>query len=432
MRLLFNELKKIANPRILLIVAVIGVLMFFAFMRPYVDSFNSNMRNPGSFNTYGDWQNEMFDLYGDTLSPEELADFDIPGRAAALEAEIDAMIAAEPLFADYGVHSFAEYQEDYYGNYSQRLEGADEAERDKFQSDDAAIRDLIYESHRKWFALRALENYYVYFLDYDRNGIDADGGVLGMTLFPEDSSVYSPVIHRAEQLYINTTERNLTRYGLHETFSDYATFAGLFAVIAVLLLTSPLIVTDRHRKLHFLLYSSVKGRAVLKIQAAACLLAALLLGLLIVAVSYGAFFTLTDAGKYWSAHIGAFDLAVVLYDVTFRSYTLILGAMTVSLCVGCAGISFVLSRFSSNMVALMLKAVPAGLALGFTAWNTLDMALTDQNMICYGVYTAGSVFHSLFLRSIEAPEIILAGLLPLIGIAAASIVTHREKRIDVQ
>ncbi|MDR1320444.1 MAG: hypothetical protein LBK56_03320 [Gracilibacteraceae bacterium] len=431
-RLLLNELKKIGRPRILLLIAVMGALVFFAFMRPYIDSFKANMLKPGFFNAYGDWQNEMFDLYGETLSAAELADFDIPGRKAALEAEIDAMIAAEPLFADYGVHSFAEYREDYYAGYSRRLAEADAAERDKLQADNAAIYDMMFGPGEKWLGLYALEDYYVYFLDLDRNGVNLDGGgVLGMTLFPEDSPVYSPVVHRAEQLYIGAAERNLTRYGLHETFSNYAALAGLFAVLAVLLLTSPLVMTDRWRGIHLLLYASAKGRAVLRIQAAACLIAAGAMGLLTAVVSYGAFFALTDAGKYWSAHIGAFDRAVVLYDVAFRGYVLILGATTVSLCVGCAGLSFVLSRFSSGAVTLMLKAVPVALVLGFAAWNTLEMALTNQNMICHGVYTAGRNLHSIFLRGVEAPEVIFAGLLALVGLLAAGAVAAREKRADI-
>jgi hypothetical protein len=91
----------------------------------------------------------------------------------------------------------------------------------------------------------------------------------------------------------------------------------------------------------------------------------------------------------------------------------------------------VLSRFSSGAVTLMLKAVPVALALGFAAWNTLEMALTDQNMICYGVYITGKNLHSLFLRGVEAPEVIFAGIMALIGLLAAGAVAVREKRADI-
>jgi hypothetical protein len=86
--------------------------------------------------------------------------------------------------------------------------------------------------------------------------------VLGLSLFPEGSNVFSPVIHRAEQHYINTDERNLTRCGLHETFSFYAMLAGLFAVIAVLLLVSPPSVTDRRRRRYDLVDPAHKDRAI--------------------------------------------------------------------------------------------------------------------------------------------------------------------------
>jgi hypothetical protein len=67
-RIFLNELKKISNPRVLLLAAVVGTLLFFAFMRTHIDSYNANMTDSYGFNGYGDWQNEMFDLYGPTFS----------------------------------------------------------------------------------------------------------------------------------------------------------------------------------------------------------------------------------------------------------------------------------------------------------------------------------------------------------------------------
>lgn len=100
------EMRKLWNGRILLI-AALALLSWAAFFNDALGSFASLQRH-GSFGAY---QAEMFYLYGDTLEAEELADFDIPGRMAETVAEMNVVIAREPIFAEHGVKDFADYQE---------------------------------------------------------------------------------------------------------------------------------------------------------------------------------------------------------------------------------------------------------------------------------------------------------------------------------
>lgn len=398
MRVFLYELKKLWNWRVLLIIAVTGILTWFAFLLPEVRDYNSNVNN-----IYGDWQNEMFDRYGITLSPEELANFDIPGKRATLEAEMDVLIATEPLYAEYGVYTFDEYRT-LYSKYN--TDGMDDAEIRKYQADRVTMESLIYDLRSQWFELDNIEGYYDLFLERD----------IGMA-----RNGYSRIITRAENHYIDASERNLTRYAIHDRFSFYAMVTGLFSVIAVILLTSPLVVIDRHRNITAMQYSSNKGRSMLRIQGAACVFSALLLGLILVCVSFGVFFAITNAGKYWYAYIGAFDQGVVLYDILFSQYVFILGGMVVALCVGTAGLSFILSRYSSNIVTLMLKLIPMGLIIALIASQSIHFALVSIN----------NIFNELFHAKYDVPEVILCCAVMLIGITMTFIVATRERHVDV-
>ncbi|GBF75673.1 hypothetical protein PA598K_04094 [Paenibacillus sp. 598K] len=398
MLIFLGELKKMWSWRILLIIVVTGVLTWFAFLLPEVRDYNDNYGN-----IYGDWQNQMFDQYGITLSAKELADFDIPGKKAKLEEEMNALIATEPLYAKYGVYTLADYLE-FETKYN--TDGMSDEESKRYHDDRAVMSRLIATLQSQWWHLDNIEGYYVLFLE--RNiGMNRNG--------------YSSIITRAEDHYIHTTERNLTRYAIHDTFSSYAMVTGVFAVMAVILITSPLVVTDRRRNITSLHYSSHKGRSMLKLQSAACIFSGWLLGLILVSVSFGLFFLLTDASKYWSAYIGAFDRGIVLYDLWFSQYVSALGGMAVALCTGAAGLTFVLSRYSFNIVTLMLKLIPVGLVIVWIASRSIPSALVTTN----------NIFNEWFQAKYHVPEVIMCCAVMLLGMAAAVMVATRERRAEV-
>lgn len=392
----WGEVKKIWRWRILLIIAVAGILTWFAFLAPEVRDYNANHGN-----VYGNFQNEMFDKYGVTLSPEELADYDIPGKRARLEEQMNALIAEEPLYAAYGVYTFNDYLT-VYSRYD--TDSMNDDEMKQYRADRTVMDQKIEDLYGQWLSLDNLEGYYLLFLE--RNiGMNRNG--------------YSPIITQAEEHYIHTTKRNLTRHAIHDTFSFYAMVTGVFAIIAVMLLAAPLVVTDRRRNITALHYASNVGRSMLSIQSMACLFSGLLLGILLVAISFGAFFLLTDASKYGFAYIGAFDRGIVLYDIMFGAYVAILGGMIMALCVGAAGFTFMLSRYSLNIVTLMLKLIPAGLVIVWIATQSIQYALVTTNPI----------FNEWFQAKYPMPELIICSLMLLMGIATAVVVNVRERRV---
>ena len=114
-----RELKKIWNVKVLLVISILAVLTWFTLIAEGLRSYES-LKYHGA---YGSFQTEMFELYGNTLEPEEIEDFDFARRFAEILTEADAIIAREPVFAEYGISNFDEFLEWYNsGSYWVRVD----------------------------------------------------------------------------------------------------------------------------------------------------------------------------------------------------------------------------------------------------------------------------------------------------------------------
>jgi hypothetical protein len=378
------------------------------------------------YGMYGRHQTEMFERYGETLEPEELADFDILAKLTEVYAAGDAIIAAESVFAKYDIHSFEQYLDwlddgyfviyvDDSGHTGSLLGvtveegGGDDAATREYYEDrlamDTALNAPPGSLMDEWMRLRDIENRYVHYREQIETYIKNDP---------------RPVVVRSAERLVATSNSSLISDFLIFQFSSYATTVGMLAVIAVFVLTLPLLTVDRSQNMPSLQYSSAVGRRVLRIQFVATAMSALALSIVLTAVFFTPF--LAVSGSYWNAHIMSLGTwGMWLYDITFGQYVLILAGMIVALCTGTSCLAFILARFSSNIVTVVIKAVPAGIALAMLSAFATNAALSDTNI----------VFNKVFRAQFDAPEVIVCGVVALAAIIAATIVVIREARVDV-
>lgn len=412
MRIFAYELKKIWNWRILALIIAMGALTWFAFLSESLRSYDSLTTH----SIYGSYQNEMFELYGDTLEPEELADYDIPGKKAALISEMDEIISNETIFAENNIYSFAQYEEFVENGYSGDLSNEEQK----------TLSDTIFTMQSKldygnsaqnldeWYAsplvrlqtLEALEHTYIDYGASLRSYIDND---------------FRPVVVRSAEKLLQMRNTNLIRYDLPMTFSLYDAVVGVFTVVAVIILIAPILTTDRMRKLNLMQYTSTVGRKIFWLQFVATIASALVLSIILIAAAYIPFLA-SGAGDYWGAHIMSLaGWGMQLYNITFGQYALILVGMILALSVGTACFAFILARFSANIVMMLIKAVPVGVAVAGISVISINMTLADNNII----------FNTIFHGRIDAPEVILCGFVAVVGLVVAVIISIREKRVDV-
>jgi hypothetical protein len=341
----------------------------------------------------------MFRLYGNTLEPEELVDFDFPGKIAAVEAELDTIITVEPIFAKYGITNFEEYT---YWMNTARVD-------DTVQEDWLIMRSALNDGNdspeiRKQYLRRLKEKY-------------TDYSIWLETIIQHDSR---PVVVRAAETLLATGNSSLINEYLTGQFSTYAATAGFFIVIVVIIFVMPLVAIDRSGKINYLQYSSAVGRKIMRFQFSATITGAFILSAVLTALSFAPFLAL--AGGYWNTSIMVNSIqGVWLYNITFGQYVFILAGMIIASCAGAACVAFILSRFSVNLTAVMVKAIPAGVAFAAAAATAVSMALSANNI----------VFTQVFQGRINAPEVIVCGVIGVVGVMAATVVAVREKEREL-
>ena len=415
MRIFIHELKKIWNWKVLFAIAAFAVLTWFAFLADGIDTYNS-LKSHGY---YGSYQTEMFNLYGDSLEPDELTDFDIPGRFAEIFAEANAIIANEPLFAKYGITNFDEFiewheSESYWVTVNYSILDAtgeltpENQERMDMQNALGGGKTLgeYYASPlTRLDCLRALEERYANH-DYHR------------TYFVELQT--RPVVVRAGTKILERDNNSLIPYHLPDVFSLCAAITAVFAVVAVIILITPPLIIDRSRKVTFLQYSATAGRRILRIQFLAAIVSAFVLSASLICLLLAPL--VVSAAEYLNTSIFHGNVTFVwLYDITFGEFAFILVGMIILLCVCTACTAFILARFSNNIVTVMVKAVAAGAALATAAALAVNMALSDWNFI----------FNFVFRGRVDMPEVMVCVAVSIVGALATAFVVKREKRVDV-
>jgi hypothetical protein len=416
-------MKKLWNWRLLAVIAALAVLTWFAFLYADLDAYNS-LKTHGS---YGKYEDEMFDLYGETLSSDELADYDLPGKLATVYEEADAIIAQNPVFAKYGIADFAGYLEFDFdlNSWEGETEPTFPVDRETFYDEggdgnemrflleggDNATLDEWYDSPQmKYQTLHSLQ---FSFEDYQEN----------LEIFMEHDT--RPVVARVAKEILEKDKPNepsLVRYDLIELFSSYAATVGVFVVLAALLLVAPPLTNDRARKITLLQYSSKTGRKITRYKFAATLASVLIMSAVLVSAAY-IIFIVNDAFKFRDANLMSFNAYVSggsMYNVTFGQYVIILAAVSVVLALAAACAAFALARFSSSVVNLMIKIVPVGAAVSAITALALLMCFTYNNII----------FNALQGR-FDMPEIWTSAILAIVCLATAVVVAIREKHADV-
>jgi hypothetical protein len=322
----------------------------------------------------------MFRLYGDTLEPDELADFNIPQKIADIDLYFDNVIANEPVFTKYGINNFAEFKNREQNDSS--LFGYEVTDaaivKDTTIMNDAIYGGAQYETIKEWYnspiirrgCLLALEHRYT----NQQTRLD---------VYVEHD--LRPLVARVAERLLATGNNSLINEYLMTEFSLYAAVTGVFVIVTVLLLVIPMLIVDRSRGINLLQYSSTTGRKILRIQFGATLVSAFILSVVLTAVSFTPFIAL--AGEYWNASIMSLgNSGMWLYDITFGQSAFIFAGMITALSIGASCVAFILARFSTNIVNVMIKAVPVGAALSAVCAFALYYSLSYNNMIFNQVF----------------------------------------------
>lgn len=383
MKIVLYEMKKIWNIKLLLIISVLCALFFFMFMAFYIKYFPNG--HPAT--EMMDYSIQMTEQFGTTLEPEEYNKF-IAKANKKVSAQMETYIKSNTVFSEAGIFNFADFDKAYQtGKYTQLEENA-------IESLSGEESDFLL---CKWQALKSIEELY----DTDFNHTLSEKEQLRLT-----------------EIQYTDKLNNIMYAEVFENTVMYTIYFAILAMMAVLLLIAPLIITDRTQNLNLLQYTSKNGRRIFNQQFVAVILSAFFLTTALIVV-FGTIYSINGTKLFVNHGIISFlNYYMFWFDITYGQYIALYIVLLYLLCLATASIAFVLSRYSQNIITLILKLIPAFAVLWALCFSVFYNTFTSTNPL----YKQTKIF---------GIEPIVCSLVFIVGLVASFYVVHREKKIDI-
>ncbi|MCL2387953.1 MAG: hypothetical protein FWC89_10465 [Defluviitaleaceae bacterium] len=417
MRIIFNELQKIWNVRILLIIAFLCVVFYAMFMHHWVSEYHRF----GGDRVY--FAHHLTETYGTTLSQEDFEDFRL--YREVILVDLDPFFADNPVFAQAGIFNFDDH-ENFREEFGIRYETLDDEERNlwyavslelgymirsEFVNDGAG--GILTSDNVTPDAYNLMRGFQNIIGMYEINILGCDYTSPHIESFTEWHQLSERELQRLEEIQNSGELTNImTQFTVWHTW-EFGRQLAVLVILVTLVLVSSLVTTDRATRVNWLQYSSKQGRSILTKQLIAVLISAIGMTTILVAVFAGAF-SFTNAFALWHNGINSFmSFPFHWLSITYGQYLLLIVAIIYVLGFGTAAFAFVLSRFSKNMIWLLFKVIPFFVA----AQRLSNFILRDF----LAVYIGGDIFA-------QITSLVIA---LIVGIIAVVIVTRREKIVDL-
>jgi hypothetical protein len=261
------------------------------------------------------------------------------------------------------------------------------------------------------FKLQTLDQLEGYF-ENGRARLD-DPAKLAILLAAKEQARYRQIMQKHEDYSVFNSV-------IYNNTLEYAAFFYVLAILAVLILVSPLLVSDRHDKLHHLQYSSALGRRIIGRQLLATLLSAFALTTLLVLL-FWAIFAITGSFLFWDCYLAnalTLDLFPV-FDLTYGQWLVALLALMYVPALAASLCAFMLSRFSGNLITLVMKLLPVFVVFAYL------------RPVLFGGFFSLTRSQAYNILRLPGAEAYACFAILLIALAAALFVVRRERGVDV-
>lgn len=285
MRILWNEIKKILNWKILLLLLIVNVVLYFLLIEFYITHFPNGRPALDAYRIGV----EMIEKYGPSMDEADIRDFAKTYEAKVKEA--DRFLQSRHEFVEAGIQSYEDFK---------NVDWEDEKQAaisDKVMFVDQV--DLFWELQEREQLVGYHEN---------REGIlaasrnDARG--------KEKARLNELIAAGHYQVYPEVAIEN---------FKDFIYNVAIAVIISVILVIMPVFMRDRSQLLLDMQYTTEKGRNIYKTKVAAGLIST---GIVITAllVVYFSLYALNKTSMFLQVPLHAFIGVHYWYDPTFLQY----------------------------------------------------------------------------------------------------------------
>jgi len=346
MRVIFNELKKIWDVKIIAIIAVLCALYFMWFMAIHVITYP---KYDGSMNIGAmqiEFAHYLTERFGSPLEQREFEEF-LSNRDEII-SKVNQFIQSRPMFTEYGIFSYEDFE---------NLLDVSSANNDEmrtvevfdsrsggaitmFHSGGAYMDDMFVAllHSPEYLKLQVFDGIAQMYHDKD-DWIDR----LVLSNIAYNLLLREARIRRLHEIRENGEHQNIiTPHILLHTLA-YGQRLAILVVFATLILVSQLITTDRANKVNFLQYTSKQGRAIIKKQLIAIVISAVGITTLLIAIFTG-IFSATGTQVFWNNGINSFmGFPLHWFSITYGQYNLLIIGVIYLLSIGTAVFSFTIT-----------------------------------------------------------------------------------------
>lgn len=343
----WEELKKFWRPWALAVCSVLCILFWEIWLGFNVTYFPNGIENKKMFQLQAEWVQK----YGTTLEDNEIEE--IRAGLEMLYKKAEAAFGKEPIFQKNQITTYEEFQEFQEEVFDSGDEGMGNDVEDMLEYLRSDMADGV------GWEIYAIEESLRFVDDFQKEGKKYYNYMLD-----KESGCTKKEYQNAMKVIVGTEGwRNILEYQIPQATTNY--WGGLMAlgILSVMFLSAPVLVHDRMCKVRPLQWSSKKGRPVIDTQFGAVLFSAFLLATIYLVI-FGGIFATNKTWLFWNCRMYSFDVIQLCWgNWTYGTYCLLLAGIFYLVCLGSCALVFVLSRFSSHYISLLLKAIPLYIVL---------------------------------------------------------------------
>lgn len=403
MNLFLQELRKIWRPGILAALVILGAV--FYHIRPgfYIQNFSNGYQDEADLELALDW----VERYGPTIERSEGEK--IRQQLEEEETRFASYAAGTPEMAARNITDFDSFQAFRDASY------ADDAayQAAKERGDIALMEQVVYSGETNYFTVMELRS----FLEaWDGEALpDPEEG--GDRAWGETRRLDELCRERVRAMRENREGRSVLPPHINFSTSEYTRYLAVWCVSSAILLLAPTLVRDRLHRMRPVQWVSRKGRRILNLQLAASLVSGLLLTLLNLTV-YSVPLAATQALAFWDCSLHSVLRQYPWFDWTYGQYLLVSVGLILALSLGASALTAVLSQYSGNYVAMLLKAIP------------LIVVLVVFSML---VMADAFYFSNYVTRALALPggELLCAALLAVLGLVLTVLTCRWQRRREL-
>ena len=349
MNLMFQELKKIWDPVIIVILLLFTLVYYALFSGFFIEYFANGPIAEEEFKLAKGW----FKEYGSTIDEQEYK-----GLLTQLSREKEHFSDAlknVPAAAENGITTYDEYE--------RMLDSTDD--EDAAENAESGSAEIHYSRELDQQIRNGLDMTLLYRIQIMESTAEyLETRFQGKVLLPGDAGELRPAeVERLEELDRSELKFGYLPVGVLDSTTGLIIAVVIQIVIGVIILLSPTIVRDRLNRVQGLQYTTKTGRKILSVQFLAAILSGVVYGTATI-LFYGVLLFgkgVLDFRGFYLMSMGY----IPWVNWTYGTYLLVIAGMAVVISVVASAFTVFLSRYSQNYIGMLLKSVILGTLLIF-------------------------------------------------------------------